>query len=105
MQAVSVKFSVGQVVHHVGQGYRGVVVDVDPRFLGRPEWRALAGNDEAVLELPWYYVLVDGNEAATYVAERDLVADFVPTPIDHPGIGFYFTGFSDGHYLARYAPN
>ena len=36
----SAKFSIGQLVHHVLFDYRGVIVDVDPHFLGSEEWYA-----------------------------------------------------------------
>jgi heat shock protein HspQ len=34
----SVKFTIGQVVHHKMFDYRGVVVDVDPVFNSSEEW-------------------------------------------------------------------
>ncbi|MGF1643538.1 MAG: heat shock protein HspQ [Thiotrichales bacterium] len=99
--SISAKFNVGQVVHHRQTGNRGVVVDVDPRFQGQSEW--LDGQDSRATKRddPWYYVLVDGHDAAAYVAEIELQADFAPLPIKHPYLANYFEAFEDGLYRTR----
>ena len=38
MTVSAAKFEVGQIVHHLNFGYRGVVFDVDPNFQGTDEW-------------------------------------------------------------------
>ena len=38
MTVSAAKFEVGQVVHHLKFGYRGVVFDVDPCFQGTEGW-------------------------------------------------------------------
>jgi heat shock protein HspQ len=37
-EIVRPNFSIGELVHHRRFNYRGVVVDVDPRFQGTEEW-------------------------------------------------------------------
>ncbi|MGF1548297.1 MAG: heat shock protein HspQ [Thiotrichales bacterium] len=101
----SAKFNLGQVVHHRQTGNRGVVVDVDPQFQGRREW--LEAQDKEIVDRddPWYYVLVDGHDAAAYVAEIELQADFAPLPIKHPHLASYFEAFDGGSYRTRRSLN
>jgi heat shock protein HspQ len=87
------KFHIGQVVVHRRFGYRAVIYDVDPSFMLNDErYRALA-LAEPPADQPWYRLLVDGVEHATYVAERNLVGATNPEPIQHPLIDDYFGKF------------
>lgn len=70
MTTVNVKFSVGQLVHHKKFDYRGVVVDVDPRFQGTEEWYEQVAKSRPPKDKPWYHVLVHEAGINTYVAER-----------------------------------
>jgi heat shock protein HspQ len=95
------KFSPGQLVHHVKYDYRGVVVDVDPRFDGTEVWYQQVAVSRPPRNRPWYHVLVDGAEHATYVAEQHLEPDRKGGQIDHPALGRFFDRFVDGRYLRR----
>ena len=91
-------FALGQLVTHLRFGYRGVVVDVDPVFSGSDEWYDQVARSRPPKDRPWYHVLVDEAEHATYVAERHLAPDEVGGTIRHPWLGEYFDAFEGGRY-------
>ena len=93
------QFSVGDLVHHKLFDYRGVIVDVDPQFQLTEEWYETAARSRPPKDKPWYHVLVHDGSHQTYVAERNLDPDPSAEAIDHPLIGHYFTGFSEGRYV------
>ena len=93
------RFSVGELVHHKLFDYRGVIVDVDPQFQLTEEWYETVAGSRPPKDKPWYHVLVHRGSHQTYVAERNLEADPSGKAIDHPLIGHYFTGFSEGRYV------
>ena len=93
------QFGPGQVVRHLRFAYRGVIVDVDPVFAGTDEWYEQVARSRPPKDKPWYHVLVDGAEHATYVAERHLEADPSPAPIRHPLLEHFFDRFEDGGYV------
>lgn len=95
------RFSVGQVIQHRLFGYRGVIVDVDPRFAGTEEWYASMARSRPPKDQPWYHVLVDKQEQQTYVAERNLEADDSGKPVEHPAVPAVFEDFRDGIYVRR----
>lgn len=92
------KFALGQIVHHTKFNYRGVVVDLDPEFSGTEEWYEKVAKSNPPKDQPWYHVLVDGADHATYVAERHLEADDSDKPVSHPAINYFFDGFDKGRY-------
>ena len=92
------KFFVGQLVHHLRFDYRGVVVDVDPVYMGDDLWYEQVARSRPPKDRPWYHVLVDGGDQQTYVAERHLEPDASGEPIRHPGLGYFFDRFEDGVY-------
>ncbi len=47
---------------------------------------------------PWYHVLVDEAVHSAYAAERNLELDENGSPIKHPILGHFFSGFEDGRY-------
>lgn len=94
-------FSVGQLIHHKLFGYRGVVIDVDPQFKGSDVWYKTATRTNPPREKPWYHVLVDGSEARTYVAERNLEPDTEGGPVDHPDVRLLFEGLGSDGYVPR----
>ena len=100
-----VKFSIGQLVHHKLFDYRGVIVDVDPVFSGTEDWYEQVALSRPPKDRPWYHVLVDGATHQTYVAERNLEPDVSGTPVDHPLVNEFFTGFEKGVYTTRGALN
>ena len=95
------KFMLGQVVYHREMEYRGVIVDVDPIFLGDGAMAAEAVSDDEPLDAPWYHVLVSGNDHVTYVSESSLRADDTGEPITHPSLTLFFSGYEDDHYVPR----
>lgn len=99
------KFSIGQLVHHLKFGYRGVVVDLDLTFAESDEWYERVARSRPPKDRPWYRVLVDGSLHETYVAERHLEPDNAAEPIEHPRIDEFFDDFRDGHYVRERALN
>ncbi|HEY3487882.1 MAG TPA: heat shock protein HspQ [Gammaproteobacteria bacterium] len=100
------KFNIGQIIRHAEHGYRGVVADVDPRFLGPEEMYAKA--EPAIRlskEQPWYHILVDGDSVQTYVAEQSLRSDGSAEPVDHPYVDDFFSSFERDHYITRQSIN
>jgi len=101
----SVKFAIGQIIHHKMFDYRGVVVDVDPVFNSTEEWYKNVALSKPPKDKPWYYVLVDGAAYQTYVAEKNLDPDESGKPINHPLVGEFFSGVKDGIYVMRRSSN
>ena len=101
----SVKFTIGQIIHHKMFDYRGVVVDVDPEFSSTEEWYEKVALSKPPKDKPWYYVLVDGATHETYVAEKNLETDQSGKPIDHPLVSEFFNGIKDGIYVMRERTN
>jgi heat shock protein HspQ len=102
---IKAKFSVGQLIHHQIFDYRGVIVDVDPRFMGTQEWYREMAKSNPPRDRPWYHVLVDEFEHRTYVAERNLEADPNPAPIRHPEVALHFGSLKGDHYIPRRRQN
>ena len=92
------RFGIGDVVHHLRFGYRGVVFDVDATFQGSDEWYEQVARSRPPKDRPWYHVLVDGAEHTTYVAERHLEPDDEGAPVSHPLLDHFFDRFADGRY-------
>jgi heat shock protein HspQ len=92
------KFSIGDLVYHQLFDYRGVIVDVDPCMMLPDEWYESVARSRPPRDAPWYRVLVHNAVHETYVAERNLEADWSGEPILHPMIEHFFAEFSDGHY-------
>ena len=101
----SVKFAIGEIIHHKKFDYRGVIVDVDPEFNSTEEWYEKVALSRPPKDKPWYYVLVDGAKHQTYVAERHLETDDSGKPIDHPLLSEFFNGMKEGTYVMRHKSN
>ncbi|HEY5791273.1 MAG TPA: heat shock protein HspQ [Gammaproteobacteria bacterium] len=95
------RFHVGQLVHHRLFGYRGVIVDADPRFAGSDAWYERVARTRPPKDRPWYHVLVHRGEHATYVAERNLEPEPQPAPVEHPLLDAFFARFDGTGYLPR----
>jgi heat shock protein HspQ len=78
--------------------YRGVVVDVDPEFLGSDDWYEQVAKSRPPRDEPWYHVLVHDAGSETYVAERNLTQDSSNEPVSHPLLDEFFTDFDQGLY-------
>lgn len=98
MEITKPKFSIGQLVHHTKFDYRGVIVDIDPVFMGTEEWYDQVAQSRPPKDKPWYRVLVHDASHETYVAERHLEEDSESTPINHPLVDTFFHDFEQGRY-------
>jgi heat shock protein HspQ len=96
---VSPKFGIGALVRHRRFNYRGIIVDVDPRFQATQEWYETVALSRPPKNKPWYHVLVDDATHSTYVAERNLQADENTDPITHPMLSLLFFRGEDGRYI------
>ena len=101
MDTTNARFAVGQIIHHRLFEYRGVVVDVDPHFLGSEDWYQKMAHSRPPKDSPWYHVLVDEDGHRTYVAERNLEADASGRPVHHPELGLHFDGLGAKGYIPR----
>ena len=99
------RFSVGDLIHHKLFDYRGVVVDVDPRFMLTDDWYDTVAQSQPPKDEPWYHVLVHDAMHNTYVAERNLEVDTNSEPIRHPLIESQFSAFKNGRYIASQKSN
>ena len=105
MTVSAAKFEVGQVVHHLRFGYRGVVFDVDPDFQGTEEWYEQVARSRPPRDRPWYHVLVHDAAHTTYVAERHLEADTEGGPVRHRLLEHLFGDFEKGRYRSLRSVN
>lgn len=99
IESTNAKFSVGEIVYHRLFDYRGVIVDVDARFMLSDEWYDQVARSRPPKDQPWYRVLVHSSSNETYVAERNLILDMNSEPVDHPMIKAFFDDFIDGRYI------
>ena len=93
------KFDIGQLVTHKLFDYRGVIIDIDPIYLGSDEWYQKMARTRPPKNAPWYKVLVNNSQYETYVAERNLQADKTSSSIEHPMLDSYFDDFQNGKYI------
>ena len=96
------RLQTGDIITHSKYGYRGVILHIDPTFQGNENWY-LSNQTKPIKKQPWYFVLVDGNQQVTYVAESDLTLDQCEKQVDHPMINLFFSGYDDG--LKKYIRN
>lgn len=92
------QFVPGEVVEHVHDGYRGVIVAIDGHCKADPAWY-MSSSPHADRDQPWYYVLVDGSAECLYPPEEDLRPAATSRPIRHPLLWTYFDRFAGGRYL------
>ena len=81
MEIGSVKYSIGQIVKHSKQNYRGIIIDVDYSFQPQGIHSPLMIKKNIATEHPWYRVLVDNSNHVTYVKESLLNTDIDNDPI------------------------
>jgi len=101
MVDLKANFFIGQLVRHKLYDYRGVIIDVDPEYIGGDEWYDNVALSCPPKDKPWYHLLVHESVHHTYVAERNLATDTEFDPIDHPEVEEYFIEFKDGLYVPR----
>jgi heat shock protein HspQ len=83
------KFNIGDVVLHARQGYRAVVVDIDPIFQASGRHNPQALTRDFANKNPWYRLLVDSSSQVTYVEEPLLKRDPEQPMIDNPKVNDY----------------
>jgi heat shock protein HspQ len=93
------KFNIGDWVRHSRQGYRAVIVDVDPIFQASGYFNPQSLMRDFASRNPWYRLLVDGCSQITYVEECMLLADEFGGVVDNPNVAQYLKQ-RDGHYFA-----
>ena len=103
--ASSARFSIGELVTHSLFNYRGVIIDVDPVFMGTEQWYQHMALSRPPKDRPWYRVLVHNAVHETYVAERNLEPDYSTEAIQHPMIEVFFAEFNNGVYSRRLPTN
>ena len=96
------RLQTGDIITHSKYGYRGVILHIDPTFQGNENWY-LSNQTKPIKKQPWYFVLVDGNQQVTYVAESNLSLDQCEKQVDHPMINLFFSGYDDE--LKKYIRN
>lgn len=99
------QFYVGQLVEHQKFNYRGVIIDVDPVFMGTEKWYQEVAQSKPPKDAPWYRVLVHDSDDETYVAERNLSIAKSPVAIDHPLVDWYFSRFDGSKYHMQASVN
>ena len=99
------EFQTGDIVTHIKHGYRGVIVHSYPSFQGDENWY-LSNPTQPSKEQPWYFVLVDGNQQVTYVAEENLKYDNSANLVVHPMLNLFFSGFNSelNQYIRNNVP-
>ena len=97
------KFAPGQLVRHRRYGYRGVVVDFDMRCQAPEAWYE-KNQTQPTRDQPWYHVLVDGGEHATYAAQENLAPETSGQPMVHPLLDYFFSAFEGGQYVRNDEP-
>jgi heat shock protein HspQ len=72
MRLSSARFGLGQIVRHRDAAFRGVVIDVDPSFAGRP-----GDTGEIAPDQPFYQILAvgEGGGFIAYAPESALEHD------------------------------
>lgn len=85
------KFNLGDIVVHKQQGYRAVIVDIDPCFQASGRYNPQTYQRDFAHQNPWYRLLIDESSQMTYVEEPLLQADLenTPTKIKNPRIKDY----------------
>ncbi|GGI84895.1 heat shock protein HspQ [Legionella impletisoli] len=94
------RYNIGDVVIHKRQGYRAVVIDVDPLFQASGRYNPQAIKRGFEERDPWYRLLVDESTQMTYVEERLLLPDESECVINNPNVEDYLV-ISKGHYQSN----
>jgi len=99
------KFQTGDIITHKRYGYRGVIVHADLSFQGDESWY-LSIQTKPSKEQPWYFVLVDGNQQVTYVAQENLKYDNSANLVVHPMLNLFFSVFNSelNQYIRNNVP-
>ena len=97
-------YALGQIVRHRFLDFRGVIFDVDPEFNNTEEWyQAIPMQFRPDKQQPFYHLFAENDDAfyTAYASEQNLELDDDDTPINHPDIDKYFSGFRNGSYQLK----
>ena len=99
------KFEPGEVVAHLRYNYRGLIVALDETCQAADDWYE-SNQTHPDRNQAWYHLLVDGAKHVTYVAESNLKADQIKSPVVHPLLNLFFFGVDEGsnRYLRNDVP-
>ena len=99
------QFQPGDLITHRRYHYRGVIVHRDRNFSGDEHWY-LTNQTQPKKDQPWYFVLVDGNQQVTYVAEQNLSLEKKGETIVHPMINLFFSEYDEvsKKYIRNHVP-
>jgi len=86
------EFRIGDIIIHRKYRYRGVIVHIDLSFQGDENWY-LSNHTQPSKEQPWYFLLVDGNQQVTYVAEENLYHENSGNLVVHPMLNLFFSNY------------
>ena len=100
-----IKFRVGQVVQHIKNGYRGVVVGWDPQANAPNDWLKQSGEEnQDWMHQPNYLILVDTRDRPepqfTYVPQDNLKIKKHARVI-HPKLYDYFKDYDGAQYVPQ----
>jgi heat shock protein HspQ len=92
------KFGLGQIVRHRDAAFRGVVIDVDPVFAGKPGDTGAISPDQ-----PFYQVLALGAEGGfvAYAPEDALEYDPELTAVTREAEARWFTVDARGRHAPK----
>ena len=95
------RFSIGQIVRHREQAFRGLVMDVDHEYVGAPD-----APQPVDREQPFYRVLAMGEDAGflVYAAERILEADPDGGELSVEDAARWLTVDAEGHHAPPHMP-
>jgi heat shock protein HspQ len=91
------KFNIGDLVIHTRQGYRGVIIDIDPVFQASGRYNPQACKRDFSIRNPWYRLLVDNSTQITYVEEPLLQKDPDSRLIENPNVDKYLVQLTEGY--------
>jgi heat shock protein HspQ len=101
MNIRNTQFSIGQVVRHRVNSFRGVIVDVDPEFSNSEEWwQAIPEEVRPRKDQPFYHLLAENEDTSyvAYVSEQNLLIDESGIPVNHPEVAQVFGEFLGNSY-------
>ncbi len=101
-QIKTAKFNIGDQVIHRHQGYRGIIIDIDPIFQASGRYNPQSHNYPFTTRNPWYRILIDNSAQQTYVEEPLLIKDDAPEDIANPHIKQYLIQ-KNGRYASSHA--
>lgn len=91
------KYNIGDLVVHQRQGYRAVIIDIDPLFQASGRYNPQSYKRPFSNQNPWYRLLVDDSSQETYVEEPLLTLDSCQLVINNPYVDLYLIHLNGGY--------